>query len=168
LSLSRDSTGRESCLIKILQLEGLTKQSKKNWRKQKKMSALDAKDKELETLRQKCEMLDNRNRLLEGQLKEATDAFKDITAKARIEEEATRKDLVETISRESEGKLAIDMLEKMTLPELYVAKTTLDKTRTRSFASIIAAQDAEAAKPKIQPLTVGQWDSTKKQWIGGM
>jgi hypothetical protein len=56
----------------------------------------------------------------------------------------------------------------MSLSELYVAKMTLDKTRAKSFASVIAAHDAELKKPKPVSLTVGQWDPVKKEWTGGM
>ncbi len=128
----------------------------------------DEKDKEIETLRRENEMLKNESTQLKGQLQEATDSFKDFTGKERVREEAERKDIIDTLDRATEGKIGKDILEKMSLGELYVAKMTWDKTHSKSFASIIAAQDAESKRPKPATLTVGAWDSDKKQWIGGV
>lgn len=130
--------------------------------------AVDAKDKELETLRRENAMLKNERDQLKEQVREATDAFKDFTAKEHVREEVERKELIDQVAKDSDGKLPVDALDKMSLSELYVAKMTLDKTRAKSFASVIAAHDAELKKPKPVSLTVGQWDPVKKDWTGGM
>ena len=115
---------------------------------------------ENESLRAKIE-------LREKQLKQAIDIANKANAAQKAKEDAEKESLITQIVLDTNNKFTPEELKDKTLSELRLMKTVVDKSLDQTFASI-AAYQADAERRKEPLLTVGAWDSKKKDWVGGV
>lgn len=113
------------------------------------------------------EMLKARLKTREDQLRQAIDIANRANEQQKAREEAERQTLIDHIVIDTNGKYTKDELKNKPLGELQTIKTALDKSIEQSFMNI-AAYQAEQDRKKKPHLTVGAYDSQKKEWVGGM
>lgn len=110
------------------------------------------------------EMLRTRLEVRERQLRQAVDIANRANEQSKAKDSAQKSMLVGSIQIDSQ--FSKDELDKKSLSELQTIRLTLDKSMAKTFASVAAEIDAESRRQKPH-LTVGAWDSQKKQWVGG-
>jgi len=120
---------------------------------------------DIASLLRKNELLEARLQLRENQLKQAIDIAARFNEEKEAKEHAARKMLIDSIKMDS--SFTEKFLSKKSTPEIQAMRLTLDKTMSKTFASVAA--DIALEKRRNTPhLTAGAWDSKLQRWVGGI
>jgi cell division septum initiation protein DivIVA len=122
-----------------------------------------AKDRDYAQVVQENEKLKVRIDRLEAQLRQDNTLLQRVNDVKKAEDEADKERLIIDIMNNSQ--YTKDVLTPKTIEDLKTIADALEHTE-KHFASVTA--DAEYTRKLREPkLTVGEWDSDKKQWKGG-
>jgi hypothetical protein len=97
-----------------------------------------------------------------AQLSQSNELLKRVNDVTKAEKEAQKERLIIDIINNS--KYTKDMLAPKSYDDLKLIADALENTE-KGFVSVAA--DVDQTKRRKGQLTVGQWDSEKKDWIGG-
>jgi hypothetical protein len=118
-------------------------------------------------LMQENEMLKARLSVRENQLRQAVDIANKANDQNKAKDSAQKEMLITSIQMDSH--FTKDELTQKSLMELQTMRLTLDKSMEKTFANVAAEIDeAKHQRKRKSPATIGNWDSVKKEWIGGM
>jgi len=122
-----------------------------------------AKDRDFAEVVQENEKLKVRVERLEAQLRQDNTLLQRVNDMKKAEDDANKERLIIDIMNNSQ--YTKDTLISKTYGDLKTIADALEHTE-KHFASV--ASDSEQIRQARQPkLTVGEWDSEKKQWKGG-
>lgn len=124
------------------------------------------KDKAYDSLASDYEKLKVKLERTEAQLSQSNTLLQRVNDVKKAEDEADKERLIIDIMNNS--KYTKDMLVSKSYEDLKIIGDALENTE-KGFASVLVSGDAEKIhRDKQRKLTVGEWDSEKKQWIRGM
>jgi hypothetical protein len=121
-------------------------------------------------LMQSNAMLTRRNTTLEAQLKLAIDALSKVNDQKRAQDTAEKQDLIDHLVADSAGKLTVESLKDMDMPQLKSMRIMADALGTsqdKMFASVAALQ-AQQDQKRTPILTAGYYDRATGTYKGGI